>query len=1254
MRIVIDFQGAQSPVNGPRGIGRYTSSLVEAIARSPRGHEIVLALNGQFPESIEEIKEKFDGLIDPAQFRVLQAPPYSQTSSTASLRAREKLYEAFIASLRPDVVHVTSLFEGPGDASVTSIGRFAPMPTSVTLYDLIPLISPQLYLANPAVSSWYMRKIDALRRADMWLAISESSRREGIEYLQLDPDRCINVSTAAYAHFGKKEISNERQAELRARYGLSRPFIMYTGGIDHRKNLDALIKAFALLPPQLRNTCQLAIVCSARPEDRKALLELAQSQKIAEGSLVVTGFVPEQDLVDLYNLCQLFVFPSWHEGFGLPALEAMHCGAVVIGANTSSLPEVIGREDALFDPRDEQAIAAKMAQGLTDENFRAELVRHGLKQAQKFSWDESARRAIDGFERLHEKGLAARPWPVGFRQMRPRLAYLSPLPPERSGIANYSAELLPELAQHYDIELITDLKSVEEPVLNASFPVRSVAWFRKNAAVFDRVLYHFGNSEFHEHMFPLLAEIPGTVVLHDFFLSGIQAHREGQEGYASAWVDALYASHGYMAVTDRFNAPDTADVVFRYPCNFEVLANAEGIIVHSDYSIELAKQWYGELAAQDWAVVPLLRDPPRDIAKERAKAREELGMGEDDLLVCSFGLLGETKLNHRLLKAWLDSPLSAEASCHLVFVGESGSGSYCAALKRDIASARKQNIQITGWADAGMFSRYLAAADLAVQLRTQSRGETSAAVLDAMGRGVATLVNANGSMASLPKDAVCMLADDFKDEQLTSAITALWRDRSRRAALGERGRQAILTGHAPKLSADGYRDAIERFAQAAARDRHGLLKALSSVDYARPSAEGDDDLEDMATAIAHSLPSKVPARQLLVDVSELVQRDAKSGIQRVVKAILLALFNAPPAGWRIEPVYAVQGEDGCRYARKFTLDFLDCPTYALDDQPLDFQAGDVFVGLDLQPHLVPMQRAFYQRLRNAGVRVEFVVYDLLPILLADRFAPGAAEVHATWLKTVVENDGAICISGAVATELSAWIEANATPRQRRKFNVRSFQLGADLSSAAPTAGLAKDAEATLAQISSRPSFLMVGTVEPRKGQHIALDAFEHLWAEGRDVSLVIAGKQGWMVDALVARLRNHPERRKRLFWIEGASDAYLERLYAASSCLLAASEGEGFGLPLIEAAKHGLPVLVRRLPVFREVAGEHAHYFEGDAAALAAAVIEWLELFKRGAHPHSEKMPYLTWQESAEAFKAALFDDLPSSATPIETERKIT
>ena len=136
---------------------------------------------------------------------------------------------------------------------------------------------------------------------------------------------------------------------------------------------------------------------------------------------------------------------------------------------------------------------------------------------------------------------------------------------------------------------------------------------------------------------------------------------------------------------------------------------------------------------------------------------------------------------------------------------------------------------------------------------------------------------------------------------------------------------------------------------------------------------------------------------------------------------------------------------------------------------------------------------------------------------------------------------------------------------------------------------------------------MVGTIEPRKGHEQALDAFELLWSSGTDVNLLIIGHNGWLTQQLTRRISHHAEKERRLFWLDNADDAVLEMAYASADALLAASIGEGFGLPLVEASHRGVPVIARALPVFREIMGDYPSYFESETPEeLAQHLIQWL------------------------------------------------
>lgn len=413
MRIVLDMQGAQTESRF-RGIGRYSTALAKAIVGQAGAHEVSLVLNAGLEDGADAVEAAFAALL-PAQkiFRFDTLAPVSWMDPANKWRrdVSERMREAFLRDLHADVVHVSSLFEGAQDRAITSVAAGPSDPwTAVTLYDLIPLLNPAKYLGSDWARSWYASKTESLRRSRLLLSISEHARNEAVEMLDLQPERIVNISSAVSEEFRPLSLSGDAVATLRSRLSIPGDFIMYSGAMDARKNADGLIAAFARLPPELLGRYSLVIAGKINPQDEEHLLRMARKHDLSE-RLVLTGYLPDQDLIALYNCTALYVFPSLHEGFGLPALEAMACGAPTIGSSTTSVPEVIGLREAMFDPTDVSAMATLMAKALGDEGFARRLRDHALIQAGKFSWDISARRVIDAFEALHDRNRASqREW----------------------------------------------------------------------------------------------------------------------------------------------------------------------------------------------------------------------------------------------------------------------------------------------------------------------------------------------------------------------------------------------------------------------------------------------------------------------------------------------------------------------------------------------------------------------------------------------------------------------------------------------------------------------------------------------------------------------------------------------------------------------------------------------------------------------------------------------------------------------------
>ena len=843
MRILIDLQGAQTSSRF-RGIGRYSLGITKGILRNSQGHEILLLLNGFHPDQIESIRSELCGLISLDRLLVWEGvgpTGFADPDNRWRQQASELIRESFITQLQPDVVLITTLFEGYLDDFAASIGALDDsVPVAVIFYDLIPFLYPDHYLSDPVISKWYAERLETLKKADFLLSISKASMSEAIDHLGVQENQIVNISSAISEDMAVHDSAGD--SLLLKRLGIRKPFLMYTSATDARKNHLRLIEAYAKLDPSIRKGHQLVFAGGMPVDHRLHFQAHAKKQGLSGKELIFTGELTDDELKALYCQCVAFVFPSWHEGFGLPILEAMQFNKAVIASNQSSIPEILEHDEALFDPFDVDSISGKIHLVLTDSQFRESLERNSRERKNIFSWDRSAKTAIDALEN----------------------------------------------------------------------------WISANGAVGDR------------------SSLKG---------SGHQ---------------------------------------------------------NTDKLIERVAQ---------------------------------------------------LKLPH---------------------------------IELDLLRA---------------------------------------------------------------SEAICQ------------------------------------------------------------------------------NSRSPDQ------------------RQLLVDISVLVEHDARTGIQRVVRNILREWLLKPPLGFVIEPIYT-STDKPYRYARQFIARFFDKPhDQSVIDDVVEFTPGDIYLGLDLlYSSLAVNHRHFYQKMRNHGVKVQFVVYDLLPILLPQHVVEGAAEGHSQWLELAVQSDGVVCISQAVASELAQWLSDHAI-KTPKFFCINWFHLGGDQEKGAtqqtPISTLDR---ASLKRVFDKQSFLCVGTLEPRKGHTQVLAAFELLWAQGCDINLVVVGKQGWKMDDLAKRLEHHPENGRHLFWFKGIGDSVLEEIYRHSSCLIAASEGEGFGLPLIEAAHHGVPIIARNLPVFHEVAGEFAFYFDGLAPNdLAKAVQDWIALADKGNIPASKGMPFLTWSQSANQLLVALGIDVAAT-----------
>lgn len=409
MKLLFDLQALQNESRN-RGIGRYVKNLFDALARRT-DIELYALLNGAMAHTLAPALAHAASRI--GSKRVLVFPGLTDTNleSPDNLhrwQLSQAAYEAFVAEVGCDVLLIGSVFEGFIDG--TSLSLKAPDPNylkSVILYDLIPMTDVDRYLSWDKARAWYFDRIGHVEAADLALTISESSREECLRFLNFSPKQAVAISTAMDGTiFNANVVTNPN---LLARLGLSRPFVMHTSVFEPRKNFEGLVQAFAQLPSPIRKKHQLLLVGTASEEARDKLLSLAHRLGLSDDDLLMPGFLPDAELAQLYRACQLFVFPSFHEGFGLPALEAMACGCPTIGSNVTSVPEVIGNAAYTFDPADSTAITSLMQRLLSDENIWRKAKAHAVKRAAGFSWDGVADRTVRA---LQAALVSRRPMPI--------------------------------------------------------------------------------------------------------------------------------------------------------------------------------------------------------------------------------------------------------------------------------------------------------------------------------------------------------------------------------------------------------------------------------------------------------------------------------------------------------------------------------------------------------------------------------------------------------------------------------------------------------------------------------------------------------------------------------------------------------------------------------------------------------------------------------------------------------------------------
>lgn len=384
MKIGINALFYQYPASGS---GQYLSHLLHALSTLDTHNEYILFGPRPLPENNGLPQTSFP-------YHVQSVPGFAARSENIEKVMWEQWTgPAAARKAGVDVFHVP---------------HFAPpllphTPTVVTIHDVIPLRLP-LYRAGTRVSTYIRLVARAAHSAKLIITVSQHAKQDMIDALKLPAERIRVIYEAAGEEY-HPVTDPAVLAAARKRYGVGDRYIFYLGGLDQRKNVQQLVRAFARVYSQL-NDPNLQLLIAGNPDKQGGPLfpdPRPVAADLGMSGQIIYRFIEEEDKAAMYSGASLFVFPSLYEGFGLDPLEAMSCGAPVVCSNRTSLPEVVGDAAISVDPENLPALVEAMCHVLSDDTLRADLRERSLKQAAKFSWRKTAEETLAVYEEAYAR-----------------------------------------------------------------------------------------------------------------------------------------------------------------------------------------------------------------------------------------------------------------------------------------------------------------------------------------------------------------------------------------------------------------------------------------------------------------------------------------------------------------------------------------------------------------------------------------------------------------------------------------------------------------------------------------------------------------------------------------------------------------------------------------------------------------------------------------------------------------------------------
>ena len=414
LEVMIDLQGLQTESRF-RGIGRSISEILNQLIKTENDIRWHFLINSALYETVEDVIHGYKKLNSNIIFHPIQILPDSAPFIKDNIvrnKISEQLYALYVDYINPDIILILSMFEGFIDDSVVYTNFLSNTKKIIIIHDFIPILNPTIYFDTKPINykNFYLNRLSQVGTASAIFVISDSVVKEVNKILPDFSGSIKNISSGVSDKFRK--IENKIESNIKKKYKISNDFILYTGGYDERKNISNLLTAYSIVKNNHQLKCTLVLCGPINDYTRSEIISICKSHDISAAEIVITGHIDDCELVEFYNEAALFVFPSWHEGFGLPALEAIRCGTLVLASNMTSLPEVVGTSETLFDPFNPDQIAGLIMKYFLSSNEKITLIQDQYEHSLSFDWANTSKLIIDGLKQLPtlEKNKTVQSW----------------------------------------------------------------------------------------------------------------------------------------------------------------------------------------------------------------------------------------------------------------------------------------------------------------------------------------------------------------------------------------------------------------------------------------------------------------------------------------------------------------------------------------------------------------------------------------------------------------------------------------------------------------------------------------------------------------------------------------------------------------------------------------------------------------------------------------------------------------------------